>query len=166
MRRMPSAISDRGCYIIIIYKTRGKIKRPWGKKAWPYHLGWFALSLVCIYELAGLELSKMWACPEKGQRETRRSSRRTKEIHDAGNGKGGFFIWEGTVSLKNLPANAGDTRDMGSIPGLGRSHGGGNGNPLQYSCLGNPMVREPDGLQAMGSQRETTERLSTIVRYC
>ena len=41
-------------------------------------------------------------------------------------------------TLKNLPANAGDP---GSIPGLGRSPGGGHGNPLQYSCLQNPMDR-------------------------
>ena len=40
--------------------------------------------------------------------------------------------------VKNLPANAGDA---GPIPGSGRSSGGGNGNPLQYSCLGNPMDR-------------------------
>ena len=44
--------------------------------------------------------------------------------------------------LKNLPANAGDVRDVGSIPGLGRSPEAGNGNPLQYSCLENPMDRE------------------------
>ena len=43
--------------------------------------------------------------------------------------------------LKNLPAAAGDTRDVGSIPVLGRSPGEGNVNPLQYSCLGNPMDR-------------------------
>ena len=43
--------------------------------------------------------------------------------------------------VKNLPANAGDRRDMGLIPGLGRFPGGGLGNPLQYSCLKNPMVR-------------------------
>ena len=43
--------------------------------------------------------------------------------------------------VKNLPDNAGDTRDMGSIPGLGRSLGGGNGNPVQYSCLENSMDR-------------------------
>ena len=43
--------------------------------------------------------------------------------------------------VKNSPANAGDTEDVGSIPGSGRSPGGGNGNPLQYSCLGNPMDR-------------------------
>ena len=42
---------------------------------------------------------------------------------------------------KNIPANAGDIRDPGSITGLGRSPGGGNGNPLQYPCLENPMDR-------------------------
>ena len=41
--------------------------------------------------------------------------------------------------VKHLPAKAGDAGDVCSIPGLGRSPGGGNGNPLQYSCLGNPM---------------------------
>ena len=40
--------------------------------------------------------------------------------------------------VKNLPANAGDIRDAGSTPGLGRSPGEGHGNPLQYSCLENP----------------------------
>ena len=44
--------------------------------------------------------------------------------------------------VKNPPASAGDTRDVGSIPGLRRSSGEGNGYPLQYSCLGNPMDRE------------------------
>ena len=43
---------------------------------------------------------------------------------------------------KNLPANTGDIRDMGSVPELGRSPGGGHGNPLQYSCLENLMDRE------------------------
>ena len=44
--------------------------------------------------------------------------------------------------VKNPPANAGDIRNEGSIPGLGRSPGEGSGNPLQYSCLENPMDRE------------------------
>ena len=43
--------------------------------------------------------------------------------------------------VKNPPANAGDIGDAGSIPGLGRSPGVGNGDPLQYSCLENPMDR-------------------------
>ena len=43
------------------------------------------------------------------------------------------FLWH------LMPVNAGDKRDSGLIPGLGRSPGGGNGNPLQYSCLENPM---------------------------
>ena len=48
---------------------------------------------------------------------------------------------EVALMVKNLPANAGDIRDTGSILGLGRSSGGGFGNPLQYSCLENPMNR-------------------------
>ena len=52
--------------------------------------------------------------------------------------------------VKNLPASAGVA---GSIPGLGRSPGEGNGDLLQYSCLGNPMDREPGGLQFIGSQK-------------
>ena len=44
--------------------------------------------------------------------------------------------------VKNLPASAGDIRDTGSILGSGRSPVGGRGNPLQYSCLGNPIDRE------------------------
>ena len=51
--------------------------------------------------------------------------------------------------VKNLLVNAGDIRDTGWIPGSGRSPGGGHGNPLQYSCLENPMDRE---LQSIGSQ--------------
>ena len=47
----------------------------------------------------------------------------------------------GGVAVKNLPANAEDTRNVGLIPGLGRSPGVGNGNPLQYSCLENSMDR-------------------------
>ena len=45
------------------------------------------------------------------------------------------------LGIKNLSANAGNIRDKGVIPELGRSLGGGNGNQLQYSCLGNPMDR-------------------------
>ena len=58
------------------------------------------------------------------------------------------------LMVKNPPAIAGDLRDSGSIPGSGRSPGGGNGSSLQYSCLENPMdTEEPGGLQSMGSQR-------------
>ena len=49
--------------------------------------------------------------------------------------------YPGGAMVKNMPASAGDTRDMGSIPGSGKSPGEGNGNPLQYSCLENPMDR-------------------------
>ena len=55
--------------------------------------------------------------------------------------------------VKNLPANTGDVRDASMIPRSERSPGGGHGNPLQCSCLENPMDREPGGLQPMGLQR-------------
>ena len=56
--------------------------------------------------------------------------------------------------VKDLPANAGDIRDTGLIPGLGRFSGGGHGSPLQSSCLGESLqTEEPEGLQSMGSHR-------------
>ena len=55
--------------------------------------------------------------------------------------------------VKNLPANAADIRDADSVLGLGRSPGGGHGDPLQYSCLETPMNEEPNGLQSIGLQR-------------
>ena len=65
-----------------------------------------------------------------------------------------IYIGTSQVALvvKNLPANAADIRDTGSIPRLGKSPGGGHGNPLQYSCLQNPMDRGAWWLQSMGSQ--------------
>ena len=58
-----------------------------------------------------------------------------------------FYVWAPWASqvalvVKNPTANTGDVRDMGLIPALGRSPGGGHDNPLQYSCLENPMDRE------------------------
>ena len=55
--------------------------------------------------------------------------------------------------VKNLPASA---EDVSSIPELRRSSGEGNGNPLQYSCLGIPWTMEPRGLQSTGSQKSQT----------
>ena len=63
--------------------------------------------------------------------------------------------------VKNPPANAGD---MGSISGSGRSPEEGNGNPLQYSCLENPMTAEPSRLQSMGVTKSQT-RLSDFHFY-
>ena len=55
--------------------------------------------------------------------------------------------------VKSPPASVRHIRDTGSIPGSGRSPGGGYGNPLQYSCLENPMDWDSGGLQSMGLQR-------------
>ena len=57
------------------------------------------------------------------------------------------------VVVKNLPANAGDARDVGSIPGSGRSFGVGTDSVLLYSCLNIQWTEEPDGLKSLGLQR-------------
>ena len=63
--------------------------------------------------------------------------------------------WSSRVApvVKNPPPNARDMGGDGSIPGLGRSPGGGQGNPLQYSAWRIPWTEEPGGLQSMGSHR-------------
>ena len=77
--------------------------------------------------------------------------------------------------IKNLPANAGDIRDASSVPGSGRSPGAGYGNPLQYSCLENPMDKgawqatvhrakvttafSGDGNDSVNSKLESTGRM-------
>ena len=63
-----------------------------------------------------------------------------------------FWTSKVAVVLKSLSANAGGLRDMGLIPGSGRSPGGGNGTPLQYSCLQIEWTEEPGELQSKGSQ--------------
>ena len=65
--------------------------------------------------------------------------------------------------VKNPPANAGDTGDIGLIPGSGRSPGGGHGNPLQYSCLENSMDRGAWWATVRGvtERRTRLNRLST-----
>ena len=67
------------------------------------------------------------------------------------------WIFAMTQMVKNPPANAGDTGDSGSIPEWERSSGGWNGNPLQYSCLRNPMDRKPGRLQSRRFQKSRTK---------
>ena len=64
--------------------------------------------------------------------------------------------------VKNLPANAGDAGCVGSFPALGRFPGVGNDNPLQYSCLGNPVDRGAGWATAHGvtKRSDTTPRLN------
>ena len=59
--------------------------------------------------------------------------------------------------VKNLPANAGDSKDPGLIPGLGRSPGGGNGNPSQYSSQENLMDREDSQATVHGVTKSQTQ---------
>ena len=62
---------------------------------------------------------------------------------------------EGALVVQNLLVSAGDIREAGLIPGLGRSPGGGHDNLFQYSCLGNLMVRGDSWATVMGSQGQT-----------
>ena len=63
----------------------------------------------------------------------------------------------GSSVVKNLPASARDTRDAGLIPGSGRSPGGGNGNPLQYSHVENPMDGEARQATVHGVENSHTQ---------
>ena len=78
-------------------------------------------------------------------------------------------MWElgfpGDSEVKNLPANIGALGDTSSIPGWGRSPEGGNGNPLQYSCLENPMDRGAwqATIHGVAESDETSDRAQTKV---
>ena len=77
---------------------------------------------------------------------------------------------QGSSVVNNPPANAGDKRDMGLIPKSRRSPGGGHGNPLQYSCLENPMDRGAwwatvHSIQSIVIQSDMTKRLITHAPY-
>ena len=78
----------------------------------------------------------------------------------------------GGAVINNPPANAGDTRDMGSIPGSGRCPGGGNGNPLQCSCLENPQGQRslvgygPWGRKRVGHDSATEDTSKTELACC
>ena len=88
-------------------------------------------------------------------------------FHLKGNGRMDYYLGnhqcpasQVVLVVKNLPANAGDARDTGSIPGSGRSPRVGSGSPsLQYSCLGNPMDRGAWGRKEL----YTIEQLSTFI---
>ena len=67
------------------------------------------------------------------------------------------------LAVKNPSADARDTRDVGSIPGSGRSLGEGNGNPLQYPCLENPMDREVQQASVHGAAGSQTQLCTHIV---
>ena len=67
---------------------------------------------------------------------------------------------------KKPPANAGDIRDVGSIPGLGRSPGEGNGNPLQYSCLENPQGQRSLVGYSPWDHNESDTTEATWQAYC
>ena len=78
-----------------------------------------------------------------------------------------MISWASQVALvvKNPADNAGDIRDASSVPGSGRSPGGGHGNPLQHSCLENPMDRGAwHAAVRSGAESDATKQQSTHTR--
>ena len=74
-----------------------------------------------------------------------------------------YNVAQVALGVENLPASARDIRDASSIPGSGRSLGEGNGNPLQYSCLENPMDRGASWATVHEvAQLDMTETISTV----
>ena len=63
------------------------------------------------------------------------------------------IVFRASQVVKTLPASAGGVRDVGSIPGLGKSPGGGHGSPLQFSCWRIPWTGDPGGPRSIESQR-------------
>ena len=74
-------------------------------------------------------------------------------------------VFPGGSAVMNLFANAGDEGDMDLIPVSGRSPGGGNDNPLKYSCLENSLVEDTGGLQSMGPQRVRQDRATELIAH-
>ena len=72
--------------------------------------------------------------------------------------------FQGALVVKKLPTNSGDITDTGSTPGSGRSPGGGNGNPLQYSCQDNPIDRGAWWATVRGGDKES-DRTEHTRRY-
>ena len=132
-------------YIYIIRKEPTHWKRPWcweklkpggegGSREWD---GWMASPTQWTWVWANS--GSWWWTGKPGVLQSMGSPR---VGHDLKTEQQQPYIYtQVALVAKNLPAKARDLRDMGSIPGSGRSQGGGNGNPLQYSCLENPMDR-------------------------
>ena len=111
----------------------------------------FFLNIDLKHEFHQVHPSRKLACGSQGP-------------NPAQNLLSGSGLISGSV-VKNPPANAGNTRDPSLISGLGRSPGEGNGNPLQYSCLGNPMNRGAWRATAHGSCKRLRCDLPTKQKF-
>ena len=69
------------------------------------------------------------------------------------------------LAVKKAPANAGDTGEVGLIPGSGKSPGGGNGNPLQYLAWRIPWTEEPGGYSPWHAELNATEHTQAIIMF-
>ena len=103
--------------------------------------------------LYNILLSRERSGKQEGGRQTQKKKKNSKMIDlDSTISKTGAF--QVALVVKNPPANARDSRDLGLIPGSRRSPGVGSGNPLHYSCWKIPWTEEPAGLYSMGLQSQ------------
>ena len=127
---------------------------------------WLRNARFCYFECFSCCLSFLWGETVPSERDSRGVSQLTVSSSTVACSKlspvtpflqGSVRWWDFLGGSKNPLASAGDRRDAGSTPEVGRSPGVGNGNPLQYSCLGNPMDRGAWGHKEL----DTTKRRST-----
>ena len=90
----------------------------------------------------------------------------SRYFHQILGGSASPWASQGALVVKNPPANAGDVRDMGSVPGVGRSPGGGHGNPLQYSSLENRMDRAAWWAAVHGVTKSQTQLKQLSMHAC
>ena len=110
---------------------------------------WLDVCHIDLVSLAQVECLTHGECPGNGDTMNHQSFVAVLSGHLTGL----TFLSIINSLVKNLPANAGDIRDAGLILGSGRSPGEGNGNPLHYSCLGNPMDKGAWWATSMRLQR-------------
>ena len=158
-----SMVSQDHVQILYIFPM-DKTKREGKPSHFPRVLWDRQLMEFCIPFLQSLLTSSRKCVPnrlsarEKSQREETlplMKGTRVRELPRWLNGK------NKQTNKQKLPANAGDTGDASSVPCSGRSSGEGNGNPLQYSCLGNPMDRGAWWVHGVAKESDMTEHLAT-----
>ena len=136
--RSPCATMKTWCSQIS--KLKKKEKQEW----WLLLFATVTYQAVKFWRTCSLPMpyTKCWTVPDYWYKEIRimntKASPRASQV---------------ALVVKDLPANVADIRDVNSIPGLGRAPGGERGNPLQYSCLENPMDRETCRLRSIGPQK-------------
>ena len=140
---MPIPLSSKN--IIWFIQCIKQFIRNWGKQTWVWSLGWEDPLEEGMTTHSSILAERIPWTEEPGRLQSIESQRVRHDwsnlAHTHTHTQTHHQPSQVAIMVKNPPANAGDIRYVGSIPGSGRSPRGGNGKPLQYSCLENPMDR-------------------------